>query len=592
MRRFAVLYALFLLINLAPLATQAGPAPQPEPIHDDALIAPPRSPGLNGAGDDQRGPSQYMAGRVAVRLVLPESDGRFEPASESWSAEEIAHVTEQARAALDWWEAQLPLARLSFSLRVDVAPTGYEPIKHGLADEGLWIGDALRNLGFDGPSYFDQAYAAGDANREASGSDWTTTIFLVDSSAHPTGYFADGRFAYAYINGPLMVVTSDAGSYGANHLAPVIAHELGHIFGALDQYAAARITCERRSGYLSIPTTNSQFGGCGTREPSIMLEPMGAYLAGQIDGSARAQVGYRDSDDDGLIDPLDTGPAIELAGERLAPGSGRPVISGSLRDTPYPAPFQQRVTLNTIAGAEYRVNGGHWLPLPAADGAFDEAAEAFEAELPLYDGTHAVEVRAVNSAGVASPVGARTLTITWLGPQPAYEAAAPDLAGDPTLPLTLAAPEGTSGVQVSEDPTFAGASWQPFSAALRHTLSPGDGARTLYVRFRDRAGLGSLPFALPVTLDTHPPDGSASRAPGDPSALLLSASDETSGVAAVELQVGDSTAAWQPYSSRVQLGAEAAGAPVTLRFRDGAGNVSAPYVAPSGYSVMLPLITR
>lgn len=595
MRPLALLGALALIMTLlcVPAAGHARPAPQaPHPPLDDALTPPPRAASLSSAADDLRGPSQFMAGRVAVRLVLPASDGSAEPASERWSAEEIAHVSAQVRRALDWWEARLPLAGLSFSLRVDVAPTAYEPIRHGLADEGLWIADSLRRLGYDGPSYFEQAYAAGDAHRAEAGADWTTTIFVVDSSAHPTGYFADGRFAYAYINGPLMVVTSDAGGYGTSRLAPVVAHELGHIFGALDQYAAARIPCERRSGYLNAPTGNSQYGGCGGREPSIMLEPMAAFNNGQIDASARAQVGYLDSDGDGRIDPLDTAPAVELSDSRLAAGSGRPILSGGTRDIPFPAPFQQQVTLNRIAGVEYRVGGGPWLPVAADDGAYDEAAEAFAAELPLYDGVYEVEVRARNSAGASSPPVTRRLSVSWLGPSPAYGAAAPALVAAPALGLSLEAPASTTAVQVSESPSFAGAAWQPYTPQLSYELAGADGPRTLYVRFQDWAGLASLPFALPVTLDRAPPVGSAARDPGAPGALIVRAYDAGSGVAALEVQVGADPPTWQPYAGRIELGAAGASAPVSLRFRDAAGNVSAPYQAPAGYTVALPLVVR
>ncbi len=591
MRALLSLCALALAMALVPTAGQAGPALEPPP-HDDALIAPPPSAGLASAGDDLRGPSQYMAGEVAVRLVLPESNGGAEPQSENWTPEEIAQVTAQVRGALSWWEARLPMARLAFTLRVDVVPTRYEPIKHGLSDEGLWIGDSLRNLGFNAPGYFDQTYLAGDANRAATDADWTTTIFLVDSSAHPTGTFTDGRFAYAYINGPLMVITSDAGGYGTSRLAPVVAHELGHIFGALDQYAAARIPCERRSGYLNTPTSNSQYGGCGTREPSIMLEPLGAFSAGQVDGSAQAQLGYKDSDGDALIDPLDTAPTLEMLAERLAAGSGRPLLSGTTRDLPFASPFQQRVTLNHIAGVDYRVDGGPWLPVDAEDGAYDESAESFAAELPLYDGTYAVELRARNIAGVASSVAVRRLTVSGLGAQPEYSATLPAVVGSPQLSLSLSAPAGAEAVEVSESAAFAGVEWQPYTPQLSYALMAGDGAHTIYVRFRDAAGLASLPIAVPVTLDTCPPAGSAARNPGDPTELIIEAHDDTTGVAAVELQVGSQAPVWQSYTARVELGAGSEGAAVTLRFRDGAGNVSAPYNAPTGYKVALPFVVR
>lgn len=594
MRAVALAYVLALATILAmfPLAGRAAPAAQSEPAHfDDALIAPPPSRVGIASTAVPRGPSQYMAGDVAILVVLPESDGSIDRSTEDWTPTLIDGVRAQVQAATDWWARQLPRAGLRFQLRFVVAPTAYEPSSRGLADEGLWIGDALGRLGYRGPTYFDQAYAAVDALRAELGADWGTVLF-VPNTANGSGYLADGRFAYAYINGPLLVVTSDAGGYGTQQLAPVIAHELGHTFGALDQYVSARVPCDRRSGYLDTPTTNSQYGGCGTNLPSIMLDAVAAYKSGSIDPSALHQIGYRDSDGDAVIDPLDTAPALELHEQSLASGTGRPVIRGSARDVAFPSSGQAAVTLHAIAAIEYRVDGGVWIPVGAQDGAFDSAAESFLAELPLYDGSYSLEVRALNSAGMASPLVARQLDVTWMGPAPRYVVSAPAVTASSQVSLQIDAPATTEAVQVSERPDFADAIWQPFFASLDVSLQPGDGQRTLYVRFLDRFGLDSLPAPVTVVLDTQPPRGSAVRSPAEPTRLRLEASDPGSGVVAVELRVGVGEPSWSPFSAELQLPQGTNDAPVQVRFRDGAGNVSAPISATLGYRVALPLLRR
>lgn len=593
MRAAIVAFALVLLVFTAILAPTAlaHPAVTQDPPHDDALVAPPRSAALLAGTDDLRGPSQFMAGKVAVLAVLPESNGSIDPSREDWTPEQIEAVRAQIQAALDWWTARLPLAELSFQLRVQVVPSAYEPTSRGLEEEGLWVGDTLRRLGFDGPSYFDQAYFAADALRDELGADWGTVLF-VPNSANGSGYLADGRFAYAYINGPFLVVTSGAGGYGADDLAPVVAHELGHTFGALDQYAGARVGCERRSGYLNTPSSNSQYNGCGTRFPSIMLEAIGAYKAGLVDSSALHQLGYRDSDDDGIIDPLDTAPAIELQQNSLASSTARPVLRGVTRDVPFPSAFQTDVTLHTVSAVEFRVDAGPWLPAVPADGAFDSAHEAFSAELPVYDGSYNVEVRARNSAGTTSELAARRIDVTWIGPAPSYKVSVPALTASPEITLRLDAPATTQGVQVSEDASFAGAKWLPYSPTLGYTLAPGDGRRTLYVRFRDQFALASLPAAVPVVLDTMPPSGSAMRSAATSNKLLLSASDESSAVVDVELSVGGEAPRWLPYASQLELPPLTDDAPLSVRFRDAAGNVSSPVAAGVGYRVALPLVRR
>lgn len=592
MRLLVHVLTLALLFALLPLPSYAGLTEASPPLQEDAFIAPPpRVAGLAGNGSTPRGLSQYMAGDIAVRLLLPESDGSIDPSIEDWTPDQIEAVRTQVQAALDWWAAQLPLARLRFQLVVEVAPTGYEPIRYSVSDEGLWISDVLGRLGFDGPSYFDQAYAAAEALRDETGADWATTLFVVNSANYSSGFFPDGRFAYAYINGPFLVLTSDAGSYGTRRMAAIAAHEFGHIFGALDQYAAARISCDRRSGYLDIPNSNSVYGRCGAGTPSIMLEPNGAFAAGLIDQSALHQVGYRDSDGDGLIDPLDTQPVLLLSETASTAADGRPVLEGHASELPLPAPYQIGVTLNHVATVEYRVDGGPWSPALASDGAFDSVEERFSAELPLYDGSYTVELRAVNSAGNASTPVVRQIAVNGVGPQPTYGVTAPPLVNSTDVALTLEAPTGTVEVQVSQETSFHDAPWQPYTPELHATII-GEGEHTLYARFRDAAGLVSLPYAASFTVDTVPPHGSAIRDATNMARVLLSASDEGSGVEEVALQVGDGAPLWVPYTPSVQLPQAPADETVSVQFRDAAGNLSPRYTAETGYSVMLPLLAR
>lgn len=582
--------ALFIMLTLAPLTGHAQP-PESHLLANDALMPPPARAGILAVGSEARGLSQYMAGSVAVRLVLPESTGAIDRSSADWTAAQIAAIRSQVQAGLDWWVARLSLARLSFQLQVEVVPTDYEPITYGLAEEGRWIGDTLARLGFTGYDYFDQAYAATNALRAEHGTDWATTIFVVNSAGQPGGAFTDGHFAYAYIGGPFMVLTSDAGAYGSSRLATVVAHELGHIFGALDQYAAAGIRCDQRSGYLYTPSSNSQFEGCGTSFPSIMLEPLGAFAAGQVDASALHQLGYRDADGDGLIDPLDTAPALELQDQSLASSSGRPLIRGSARDVAFPSDSLPAVSLNTIRAVQYRIDGGPWITAIPTDGAFDGVRETFSAELPLYDGSYELELRAVNSAGASSPLVASHVEVAWVGPPPAYTVAAPAVRGSRSLELELTGPAATAAVQVSESADFAAANWQPFTPRLSYHLAGADGPRTIYVRFRDQFALVSLPYSVTTILDTTPPHGRAIRLPADPSLLLLEAHDAATEVVAVELTSANSTASWHPFAPGIRI-MEAPLASLTVRFRDAAGNLSPAYPVTTGYQLGLPVIRR
>jgi hypothetical protein len=586
-------YVLLLLISgicllLSGVAPRANAQPGvPTPPIGDALIPPPPPPALAAGEETLRGLSQYMAGHVAVRVVLPESNGAIDPSQEDWTPSQIAQIQRDVETALDWWAALLPQAKLRFSIRLEVVPTSYEPIRYGLREEHLWIADTLGRLGFRSGNHFDRAYAAGYSHRDELGADWATTIFVVNSDRHPNGYFSDGYFAYAYIGGPFMVITSDVGAYGASRMAPIVAHEIGHVFGALDQYAVARVPCTARSGYLHAPTTNSQYGNCGTNAPSIMLEPISAFAHRQIDPSALAQIGYVDSDGDGLIDPLTTMPNLDLVDLVELASSQRPILAGTAREVGYPAPLQTPASIHTLSAIEYRVNGGAWQRIPAADGAYDSRSERFETELALYDGDYIVELRAVNSAGRASAPITRRVLVSGVGAAPTYAVEAPALVTEPQVAFRLNAPAETSGVQISADPLFEAAEWQPFTTAYVRTLPLADGTQTFYVRFRDAAGRNSLAFAVPVTLDTTPPEGTAVFDLNS-GQLLLDVADSGSGVAAVEIRIAGHEPFWLAYSSGLAL-PEVDGS-LLVRFRDRAGNLSALQAVPAAYIVRLPLI--
>lgn len=604
MRTTRVLAALWLLffifVFIQPISAQEPTPSADASMLDDALIAPPPPPSLD-SGVSAYGPSAYLAGRVAVRVILPESNGSIDQSTEDWTAEQVELIRSQIKSALDWWAARVPGARVSFELRVEVVPTAYEPINYGLSNEGLWIGDTLTHLGYTGSSYFDQAYMAANALRDELNTDWATTIFIANNARRGNAYFSDGHFAYAYVNGPFMVLTSGVGGYGPNRMAQVAAHELGHIFGALDQYSAARVACTQRSGYLYTPTTNSQYNSCGTKLPSIMHDPLGAFQTGSVDPSALAQLGYRDSDNDGLIDPLDTQPTIELVETTLASPTGRPFFKGRAYDVGFPAPYQQVVSINRISRVEYRVNNGLWQPTLASDGTFDSTDEIFQVELPLYNGSYEVELRAVNSVGVASPSTFRHLDIDWIGPQPNYSISGPEISAHPEIKLSLNAPAVTRFVQISESLSFENAPWQPYSANLSYTLSNGDGTRPVYVRFRDHVDLVSLAYSIQIQLDTQPPAGHALRDANNTQRLFVEAYDTGAGVSEVGLQIGNNPIYWTSYQREIDLPGlfgNADNASLTandllyVSFRDAAGNTSAPAPVGTSYNVSLPMLRQ
>lgn len=201
-----------------------------------------------------------------------------------------------------------------------------------------------------------------------------------------------------------MVMTYGNNGYGPNNMDAVTAHEIGHIFLALDQYSSARQPCTRRSGYLNVENQNSLYGDCSSNELSIMRGQVWPYSQGAVDPYARGQIGWADVNANGVLDPIDTDPQVYLTAHTPNPTEETTLVyNGSAVDIPWDSPTRPDVTINTIVRVEYRVNGGEWQWATATDGAFDGASEEFTFTLRDLDyGRYNIEVRAVNSAGKVS----------------------------------------------------------------------------------------------------------------------------------------------------------------------------------------------
>ncbi len=360
--------------------------------------------------------SEYMAGSVAVGIVLVESDGSVDPSTEDWTSAEKQKVFDEIVAGLNWWTEMEPRANLSFVYDDHFSnplPTGVEPVSRPYYDQQHWIADAMSGLGYSASSYFARVRDYNNGLRATYQTDWAFTIFVVDSSTDSDNRFSDGYFAYAYLGGPFMVMTYGNNGYGSHNMDAVAAHEMGHIFNALDQYYNAHQPCDRRAGYLYVENQNSQYGDCASNESSIMRGQVYPYSAGAIDPYAAGQVGWRDSDGDDILDPLDTDLPISI--DSASVDGSSVTVSGATNIVPYPSPSHTSVTINTMTGVQYRFDGGEWQQSAADDGAFDGTAESYHFTASLSPGLHTLEVAALDSAGNVSDVYA-TETVSILDP--------------------------------------------------------------------------------------------------------------------------------------------------------------------------------
>jgi hypothetical protein len=390
--------------------------------HHDAFIAPdlPADDGIGLAASSSVTPgyyqtSEYMVGSVAVGIILVESDGSVDPSTEDWTADEKQLVFNEIVAGLNWWAELEPRANLSFVYDDDhlsnPLSTGVEPVTRPYYDQRYWIADAMGALGYHTSSYFTKVRDYNNALRSTYQTDWAFTIFVVDSSVDSDNRFSDGYFAYAYLGGPFTVMTYGNNGYGPYNMDAVLAHEMGHIFHALDQYYSAGDHCTYRSGYLNVENQNSLYGGCTSNVPSIMRGQTYPYWIKAIDPYAAGQIGWRDSDGDNIFDPVDTDLPVSI--ETVSTEGDRVTVSGTTEIIPFPSPSRTSVTINTLTSVQYRFDTGDWQPATAIDDAFDGTSEGYHfTTASLSPGLHTLEVAALDSAGNVSDVyAAETVTI-------------------------------------------------------------------------------------------------------------------------------------------------------------------------------------
>jgi hypothetical protein len=357
--------------------------------------------------------SVFLYGSVQVDVFLPESNGAIDPNTENWTTAMRDQVVSEVTAGINWWattatQGGRPSANLSFNIvfhtpfnEPSIVATSYEPITRPHSDQALWIPQVMANLGYTG-SYLSSVRSYNHARRTAFNRDWAYSIFIVNSLADADGKFSNGYFGYAYLGGPFVVMTYDNDGWGISRMEMVTAHETAHIFNALDEYASSGCTDTATSGYLRVANTNCENGTPPT-EDSIMRSSGSqqiAYPAFLASTPIRGQIGWRDSDGDGIYDVADT--TVQMSAARAtSPRIGQPMAySGSATDIPFPSPVYPAMSVNKISQVRYRINGGSWINATPSDGAFDAYTENFSfTTAALPEGDYRIEIQALNSVG-------------------------------------------------------------------------------------------------------------------------------------------------------------------------------------------------
>jgi hypothetical protein len=264
----------------AAVATPLLPPDGPEMTYvDEARSA--RAVGLLGEET-----SAYLIGSVAVGLVIVEGP----TADLQFSDVERTKVVAEVQEGLTWLGSREPKAGVSFAydihtVRVDKAPdpnlSDYEPL------ESHWRDPAMGKLGF--AANFGGVRDYVKSIRANLGTKWAYVAFF---TKYPIAHFA-------YAAKPRLVMHYANDGWGPDNIDRVFTHESGHIFGCPDEYAASNCSCDTKAGYLREVNGNCQ--RCATPFTDCLMAAntwaMCAYTP--------AHLGWRDSDGDGALDPVD-----------------------------------------------------------------------------------------------------------------------------------------------------------------------------------------------------------------------------------------------------------------------------------------------
>lgn len=362
-----------------------------------------------------------MLGRIAVTPVFIESNGLGDASTEDWTEAHKADVLAKIETGLNWWKQLLAkkstVHTLDFVLDKTFAnapfSSQYEPISRRSDDYSLWVNEFIVSQGYSQSDLLENNVRAfNHAQRLKLQTDWSFTIFVVNSQNDADGSFApNGSFsrAFSFAGGLFEVVPS-------TRPASTFAHETGHMFWARDEYTGGSTYYQKR-GYYNTQNTNAidlNPNANFVQEDSIMTEGAAlqrAFVNVTSPAATLAQIGWRDSDNDGIFDVLDVPLKLQGTG-RWDASKGQYAFDGFASVQALPnlnsVGGANDITLNRIGRVEYRLNQGAWQTLLLPDAPTVDLA----LRIPLPSGSQGIiEIRAIDPrTGIVSNTFSGALT--------------------------------------------------------------------------------------------------------------------------------------------------------------------------------------
>lgn len=205
------------------------------------------------------------------------------------------------------------------------------------------------------------------------------------------------------------------------------------------------------------------------------------------------------------------------------------------------------------------------------------------------DGTKTVYAKFKDASGNVSSTVSDTIIQDTTAPTPVYVKINNNAVytSSQSVTIKVSATDATTTVaqmMISPSASFAGAAWGAYATDVLYTLAAGDGAKTLYAKFKDAQGNISSAISSTIFLDATVPNGSVSINSGAATTsslsvtLTISGNDAGSGIDSMQISDDPSFSGISSVSYATSKTFAFAGTDGTktvyVRFTDAAGNVS------------------
>ena len=346
--------------------------------------------------------NEYMLGDVYVSVVLLESNGTIDPVVANWTPEMIDAEKDKVTQAMAWWENMLELQEsnhylnfeIDFSFADEPFLTSYEPSSRPREEMHLWTQEFLSGQGFDRhENWIGNLRDFNHSRRIENDTHWAFTYFIINVTGNEG--WNNGR-AHGSLNG--------WGLQSNLRTAAVLAHEVGHVFYAMDEYPNSSSYFNHR-GYYNTQNLNAydDHPDSDSRVVSIMDRSWVGFANNVASPSALASIGWQDSSGNGIFDLLDVPLVLEGVGA-FDTETNTYQFSGEswVQTLPNlnPSGPGNDITINTVSRIQYRLDGGDWIDVASPGGyrtQFDVAIG------PLTGIDHAIEIRTIaDESGVTS----------------------------------------------------------------------------------------------------------------------------------------------------------------------------------------------